>query len=110
MDRQIHGHRSFDTLRSRMSPERRAANEAAAAEMNTKLRASSRVNMARLDEIDEIVRLAEEASPKLKRRSERFARALTARQDRAFAKILARPGSKAYHDYVEIPADFGVEP
>ena len=28
------GHRSFDTLRRRMAPERRAANEAAAAEMN----------------------------------------------------------------------------
>ena len=64
-------------------------------------------NMARLDEI---VRLAEEASPKLKRRGERFARALTARQDRAFEKILAKPGSKAYHDYVEVPASFGVEP
>lgn len=28
------GHRSFDALRRRMAPERRAANEAAAAEMN----------------------------------------------------------------------------
>ena len=28
------GHRSFNTLRQRMSPERRAANEAAAAEMH----------------------------------------------------------------------------
>ena len=75
--------------------------------MNAKLLAEGRANMARLDEI---VRLAEEASPKLKRRGERFARTLAARQDRAFAKILAKPGSKAYHDYVEIPASFGVEP
>lgn len=75
--------------------------------MNAKLLAESRANMARLDEI---VRLAEEASPKLRRRGERFARSLSARQDRAFARILARPGSKAYRDYVETPARFGVTP
>lgn len=75
--------------------------------MNAKLLAESRANMARLDEI---VRLAEEASPKIRRRGERFARALSIRQDRSFARILARPGTKAYHDYVEIPAGFGVEP
>lgn len=63
-------------------------------------------NMARLDVI---VRLAESGSPKLKRRGERFRRALEKRQKMSFSKILAHPGSKAYHDYVEIPASFGVE-
>lgn len=52
---------------------------------------------------------AESASPKLKRRGDRFRRALDERQKRSFAKILAHPRSKAYHDYVEVPASFGVE-
>ena len=47
-------------------------------------------NMARLDAI---VALAEAASPKLKRRGDRFRRALDERQKRSFAKILAHPGS-----------------
>lgn len=63
-------------------------------------------NMARLDAI---VALAEAASPKLKRRGDRFRSALDERQKRSFAKILAHPGSKAYRDYVEIPAGFGVK-
>lgn len=63
-------------------------------------------NMARLDAI---VALAEAASPKLKRRGDRFRRALDERQKRNFAKILAHPKSKAYHDYVEVPAGFGVK-
>lgn len=63
-------------------------------------------NMARLNAI---VALAEAASPKLKRRGDRFRRALDERQKRSFAKILAHPGSKAYRDYVEIPAGFGVK-
>lgn len=74
--------------------------------MTDRQRKEGLASMARLDEI---VRLAEAASPKLKRRGERFRRALDERQKRNFAKILAHPRSKAYHDYVEVSASFGVE-
>lgn len=74
--------------------------------MTDRQRKEGLASMARLDEI---VRLAEAASPKLKRRGERFRRTLDERQKRNFAKILAHPGSKAYHDCVEVPASFGVE-
>ena len=73
--------------------------------MNANLLAESRM---RSDAIDRIVLLAESASPKLKSRGERMRIAISMRQDRAFARICSRPKSKAYHDYVEIPAAYGV--
>ena len=64
--------------------------------------------VANMSRLDEIVRLAEEASPKLRRRGARSAQRLAERQNRAFAHILANPDSPNYRDYVETPSRYGV--
>ena len=45
------------------------------------------------------------ADPKIGRQSDLFAKRLHERQEKAFAKILSRPGSKAYRDYVLVPGE-----
>lgn len=55
-----------------------------------------------------IAKTGEAESPALKRRGEKFRAALAARQERNLARIMARPGSMAYRDYIETPARFGV--
>lgn len=45
----------------------------------------------------------ESADPELKRKSEVRSNKMLARQERAFARIMKRPNSKAYRDYVLIP-------
>ena len=67
-----------------------------------------KVGLSNMERLRRMVALAEEASPALKRRGERFRRSLAERQDRNTAKILAHPESKAYRDYIETPAHFGV--
>jgi arginine utilization protein RocB len=64
--------------------------------------------VANMSRLDEIVRLAEEASPELRRRGARSAQRLAERQNRAFAHILANPDSLSYRDYVETPSRYGV--
>lgn len=54
-----------------------------------------------------IAETGEAESPSLKRSGEKFRAALAARQERNLARIMARPGSVAYRDYVETPARFG---
>ena len=68
--------------------------------MNDQLIKEGLSNMERLRKM---VALAEEASPALKRRGEQFRRRLAKRQDRETERILSRPGSKAYKDYMSIP-------
>jgi len=64
--------------------------------------------LANMERLRKMVALAEEASPALKRRGERFRKKMNERQDRNLAKILAHPESKAYRDYILTPAQFGV--
>ena len=73
--------------------------------MNTQL---TEVGLANMERLRRMVALAEEASPALRRRGESFKRNLEERQDRNTSKIMAHPGSKAYRDYIETPALFGV--
>jgi hypothetical protein len=64
--------------------------------------------VANWERLQRFVAIAEEARPSLKRRGERFSKRLAESQERNLAKILARPGSKAYRDYIETPARFSV--
>ena len=77
-------------------------------EVWTMTKAQEKECVANAARLDEIVRLAEEASPRLRRRGERTARTLADRQNRAFARIRANPKSQAYRDYIETPAQYGV--
>ena len=59
--------------------------------------------LANMERLRKMVALAEEASPALKRRGEKFRSRLAKRQDRETKRILSRPGSKAYRDYMATP-------
>ena len=48
-----------------------------------------------------VVAAAEAASPKLRRDGTRFRAALSKRQARTFARIMANPNSREYKDYIE---------
>ena len=73
--------------------------------MNAQLIKQGLANMERLRRR---VALAEETSPALKKRGERFRKRLDERQERNLALIMSEPDSKAYRDYIETPARFGV--
>ena len=73
--------------------------------MNATMEREGILNMERLRKI---VALAEEASPALKRRGERFRKSLDERQEKSLALIMSEPDSRAYRDYIETPALFGV--
>ena len=45
------------------------------------------------------------ADPKIGRQSDLFAKRLRTRQAKAFARIEAKPGSRAYRDYVLVPGE-----
>ena len=45
------------------------------------------------------------ADSKIGRQSDLFAKRLCARQEKAFARIEARPNSRAYRDYVLVPGE-----
>lgn len=53
--------------------------------------------------LQEFVAKAHTENPKLAEKSARFAQSLAKRQERETARILARPGSKAYKDYMSVP-------
>ena len=61
-------------------------------------------NVANWEMLKAIAKTGEAESPSLKRSGEKFRAALAARQKRNLARIMARPGSVAYRDYVETPA------
>ena len=67
-----------------------------------------REGLRNMERLRKIVAHAEEASPALNRRRERFQRRLEERQEKSLALVMSQPDSKAYHDYIEIPAQFGV--
>ena len=58
--------------------------------------------------LQQFVKSEEMGSPTLKRHGERFRRQLDERQKRNLARIMSAPDSKAYRDYIETPARFGV--
>ena len=64
--------------------------------------------MANMERMRQMVALAEDASPTLKRRGERFRKRMNDRQDRNLALIMSDPDSKAYRDYILTPSQFSV--
>ena len=58
--------------------------------------------------LQQFVKSEEMDNPALKRLGEGFRRRLAERQKRNLASIMSEPDSKAYHDYIETPARFGV--
>lgn len=68
----------------------------------------AREGLRNMERLRKIVALAEEASPALKRRGELSRRHLEERQEKSLALIMSEPDSKAYRDYIETLALFGV--
>ena len=73
--------------------------------MNSQLVEEGLRNMERLRQM---MAIAEDASPKLKRRMDRFRKNLHARQERNISRIMSRPDTKAYREFVETSKRFHI--